>query len=261
MLVTPAQAEKWLKECNTHNRSLNDKKVLRFADFIKSGFWKHTHQGIAFSENNILIDGQHRLAAVVKANMPAIFDVTFGLPFDVQAVIDTEGGRTPTECLKLGMGMDVDKECVAIARAMIAPVSQSRVQIQDLAAFIKKYYEPIKWTDSIFPTHIKQVTTAALFATVARASLTEDRSRLIEFANCVMTGVVMNPKDDIAAIRLVRALGTLRTNGNQNRGDAYRYSQRAVRAFLDRQYIDKLYKAASELFPLPDDVSAQAQAA
>ena len=41
-----------------------------------------THQGIAFDENGVLQDGQHRLCAIVSANKPVDMMVTSGLSPD-----------------------------------------------------------------------------------------------------------------------------------------------------------------------------------
>ena len=49
MDVTPAIAERWICELNTHNRKLVDAHVERLAREMKAGRWRTTHQGIAFS--------------------------------------------------------------------------------------------------------------------------------------------------------------------------------------------------------------------
>ena len=38
-------------------------------EFEAVGQWASTHQGIAFADDDTLIDGQHRLLAIVKATM------------------------------------------------------------------------------------------------------------------------------------------------------------------------------------------------
>jgi hypothetical protein len=67
--VTPKMAKEWLA---THEniRPLSEKRVESLAEDMEKGRWKVTHQGICFDEDGKLIDGQHRLHAVVKANVP-----------------------------------------------------------------------------------------------------------------------------------------------------------------------------------------------
>ena len=67
VLVTPAMAMDWLDNANTSNRKVSDAHVQRLARDMTSGEWKLTHEGIAFDPSGILLDGQHRLWAVVMS--------------------------------------------------------------------------------------------------------------------------------------------------------------------------------------------------
>ena len=67
--VTPAQAQLWLTTLNKKNRPLNKTHVQRLANEMIRDGWKVTHQGIAFASNGELIDGQHRLSAVLASGV------------------------------------------------------------------------------------------------------------------------------------------------------------------------------------------------
>lgn len=67
--VTPELAAEWLKR-NTDNRALRKWHVDSLAAAILRNEWVLTHQGVAFSTDGRLLDGQHRLAAIVKAGQP-----------------------------------------------------------------------------------------------------------------------------------------------------------------------------------------------
>src|SRR5207249_3305120 len=67
--ITPARAAQWL-EANTTNRPLSRAVVRSFAEAMRRGEWLVTHQGIAFDLNSALVDGQHRLAAIIEADLP-----------------------------------------------------------------------------------------------------------------------------------------------------------------------------------------------
>lgn len=64
MLVTPKMATEWLAS-HENVRPLSKKRVESLAHDMQTGNWKVTHQGICFDEHDKLIDGQHRLHAVV----------------------------------------------------------------------------------------------------------------------------------------------------------------------------------------------------
>jgi hypothetical protein len=78
-LVTPQWAADVLANQNTHNRKLRKSWVEKLTRDITAGAFITTHQGIAFDENGTLLDGQHRLAAIVQANRPVNMLVTEGI--------------------------------------------------------------------------------------------------------------------------------------------------------------------------------------
>lgn len=67
--VTPAMAREWLM-ANTSNRSLRRVAVTAYARDIAAGNWEVTGEAVKFSEDGVLLDGQHRLAACVEADKP-----------------------------------------------------------------------------------------------------------------------------------------------------------------------------------------------
>lgn len=77
-IVTPDKAKEYLAT-NEGNRKLNMRVAGQLASEIREGRWQLTHQGIAFDENGVLIDGQHRLTAVVLADTPAELMVARGV--------------------------------------------------------------------------------------------------------------------------------------------------------------------------------------
>lgn len=79
MDVTPAMATDWLKN-NFCNRPIQKETVRAYARDMKGGQWVPTHQGLAFNDQDELIDGQHRLHAIMMAGVTIRMMVTFGLP-------------------------------------------------------------------------------------------------------------------------------------------------------------------------------------
>lgn len=67
--VTPEMAKEYLK-LNTSNRTLRTSKVRAYARDMLNGTWQLTGQGITISKDGVLLDGQHRLEAIVLANKP-----------------------------------------------------------------------------------------------------------------------------------------------------------------------------------------------
>lgn len=71
--ITPEKAKK-LIEMQPRNRKPISRKVDQYAQIILAGKWSASHpQGLIFNKQAELIDGQHRLLAVIKANIPVSF--------------------------------------------------------------------------------------------------------------------------------------------------------------------------------------------
>lgn len=98
--VTPAKAKAWLTESNADNRPLRKGWVTKLAEAIRRGEWQVTHQGIAFDENGVLLDGQHRLAAIGEAGTSVQMLVSRGVPAEVYDALDTGRARTAGDVLK-----------------------------------------------------------------------------------------------------------------------------------------------------------------
>ncbi len=91
--ITPAKAAEYLKS-NTLNRPLSKNYVLALADQMRRGQWRMNGEAIIFSESGRLLDGQHRLAAIIKSGVSVTMAVTRGISEDVFHTIDTGKGRT-----------------------------------------------------------------------------------------------------------------------------------------------------------------------
>ncbi|MFB6955342.1 hypothetical protein ACFCXP_37490 [Streptomyces niveus] len=96
--VTPELAESFLSKA-AMNRRLNMGQVRALAQTILRGEWKLTHQGIAFDSDGALLDGQHRLHAIIEAKTTVEMIVFEGLPKDVFPVLDTGKRRSAADTL------------------------------------------------------------------------------------------------------------------------------------------------------------------
>jgi hypothetical protein len=81
---------------------------------IKRGEWIPTHQGVAFAKSGKLIDGQHRLEAIVEANIPVEMLVVTGVRDDAYKVLDNGIKRTMADLT--GMHMRTAEVCRVLAR-------------------------------------------------------------------------------------------------------------------------------------------------
>ena len=87
-LITPEWAAEILQTKNSKNRKLRGWWAEALAAAIRRGEWITTHQGIAFDEDGNIIDGQHKLKAVVLAKIPIEMMVFHGVPRSAFSVLD-----------------------------------------------------------------------------------------------------------------------------------------------------------------------------
>lgn len=86
--ITPQVAERWLKLNYGGNRPLANDRVIEFATSMATGKWTLTHQGICFSDTGKLLDGQHRLSAIIKSGVSVQMLVVTGVSEDTFRAID-----------------------------------------------------------------------------------------------------------------------------------------------------------------------------
>jgi hypothetical protein len=98
--ISPAKAAEML-EANTTNRPLSRPVVKAFAEAMRRGDWMVTHQGIAFDGNGALVDGQHRLAAVIEADVPVEMTVFTEVDEGTFDVLDTGKRRSAADVLAI----------------------------------------------------------------------------------------------------------------------------------------------------------------
>lgn len=98
--ITPAVAEALLQR-NTINRPLNKNVVFRYARQMENGDWKSNGEAIRIGADGTLLDGQHRLAAIVKTGLSIPLLVVSGLEKDVICTIDTGKPRSIADHLEI----------------------------------------------------------------------------------------------------------------------------------------------------------------
>lgn len=98
-LITPNLARELL-EGNTHNRSVNQKRIRELAELHGTPFWKETGDPIRITDDGILVDGQHRLLAIAQSGVPVHYFIMRGVDLTAQEVIDTGSRRTLASMLQ-----------------------------------------------------------------------------------------------------------------------------------------------------------------
>ena len=129
MLITPSIADGMLK-LNVSNRRQRRWWAEALAAAMRRGEWKATHQGIAFSISGKLIDGQHRLMAIVKSGISQLMLVVYDVPDDAFSVLDIGVKRTISDTT--GLSKKTAEAC-RLAAAIVNGGSVTPQQVTEVA--------------------------------------------------------------------------------------------------------------------------------
>lgn len=122
ILVTPEIAAEWI-ETQEVNRKVSQNVIERYTKAMKEKRWTNTGEFIKFDWDGRLIDGQHRLWAVIESGIKIHLDVLRGLDPKSQDYMDT--GKTRTQGDTLSMRGIVNANEVATAVGLFFEYSQS----------------------------------------------------------------------------------------------------------------------------------------
>jgi hypothetical protein len=98
--LTPAVAESLLRQ-NHRNRSLRPDYVRQLAGAMERGEWILNGEPIQLAEDGTVLNGQHRLSAIVESQTTVRMLVVRGLPTGSQKTMDVGARRTLSDVLSL----------------------------------------------------------------------------------------------------------------------------------------------------------------
>lgn len=133
--VTPAMAKEFLKK-NNANRTVRTRTVSALASAIQRGEWKLSHQAIAFDPDGNLLDGQHRLLAIVESGRTVPCLLALNADPNTFDVLDIGVRRNNADII--GDHTRVVEVCNLIADLM-EPGSDKRCSAQQVAPYHKVF--------------------------------------------------------------------------------------------------------------------------
>jgi hypothetical protein len=98
--ISPKTASDWLRG-NRLNRPVRRRHVAFLSREITEGLWQVNGQAIIIGENEDVIDGQHRLLAIIDSGLTIQSLVVYGVPKEAFKTIDTGAVRTGSDALSV----------------------------------------------------------------------------------------------------------------------------------------------------------------
>lgn len=250
--ITPEIATNYLNK-NPKNRNMNMRTVSSYARQMKNGSWQMNGESIKLDENNQLIDGQHRMSAVVKAGIPVDMMVTFGIPTDAIKTIDTGKPRSNADHLRIH-GFNGDLNVIAAAIRIINDFTDGKYQEKhekltptEVIEFCEKHsgvfhsLERVPTGDKFLPRSIA----VGLHYVFSK----HNAARAEEFFAQLSSGANLSPKSPVLALR-ARLIGVQAESkrARVNRRMYVSYAVAAFNSYCQRRELSHLqYRHESEI--------------
>ncbi len=249
ILVTPELAAKWLLK-NTSNRAVRKGRVKAFARDMKAGAWSFNPQPISFGTDDGILDGQHRLLAIIESGVSVQMAVWFDVPVASRSVMDLGTPRG----LRDVAGISVLEAAVVMAmmRGMIKmPIIPT---MAERAAFYRRFSTEIDSVFLIYRSSRHGLRQAAVYAAICRAMFHVPLEELELFCKVLESGMPNGEDRDATVIRLRDRLTepTRAVVGGRHSLEVYAITTSAIRAFVEGRVLSKIYATSTDLYPLPD---------
>lgn len=122
--VDPATAQRWLAN-NKVNRSLRLAKVNQYANDMAAGRWALSNDAICFAPDGTLLNGQHRLHAVIKSGATIVMLIARNMPPESMTSMDIGSSRTAADALRFDG--EVSTHLLAAAAKLAIVYSDGRI--------------------------------------------------------------------------------------------------------------------------------------
>ena len=199
ILVTPTLAKQYL-EANVKNRNVNQGQVIFYANQMESGKWKEdTGECIKISKEGVILDGQHRLLAIIRSNKSMFFHFALDVEQDVFSVLDTGKQRSAGDVFKI--------EGISYATAIPAVIScyhlyknniyikdsgkhkkLSNSQILDTYNNDRLYWNELVKKAEIFKKDFQKILTSAMLGGIYAILNDIDKNKSLDFMQQLTTG-------------------------------------------------------------------------
>lgn len=249
LTVTPEMAREILGEHKNYRR-LGIKRVQIYAEAMENNRWSIA-QPLMFCSDGHLIDGQHRLEAVIRSGTPQNFTILTGIPKNSVSAIDGGQPRSGNQVL-----LSERPDSMAVAQVIRAvshlPSTEGRATLNSELPFLWDKYQPHIYVGcEITSIKNKGICKAAFRAAVVRCLMAYPDSEQIvrTLVNETTTGIFRKSKNAGILMRLLLApYGA----GGSDKSKLYLRSTRILFAEIQNTQLSKIPAATIDFFPLPE---------
>lgn len=255
-IITPAIAKEMMKR-NPRNRNVIQGSLNHYIRQINEGQWKLNGDTIRFDTDDNLMDGQHRLLAIIETGISMKCMIARNLNKDAMPTIDTGRMRTVADHLKLQHRFETSNYASVAAAIVILSRFEGRKYIErkgqrltpaEAIAFLEQNGAMLKSVDATGPELFKMLTPSVTIA-MHYLFCKIDRFRAEEFFEKLKSGENLGKTSPILKLRtelLGRQRGSDKRRGIANKRAYIYYMVSAFEAFLSGRKIDGFEKLTVE---------------
>lgn len=162
MIVTPEMASAWLEKNIEKNRKLKERLENKYLAAMTRGRWnERSGETVKFDEDGNMIDGQHRLRALIRYGKPLWFSVSYNCARDAFKNLDTGATRKGPDVLSIDLedgknlnilssvltlihraGAGFNQTTYSPSNDMILELAERHPGAQESVAFVLKHRTP-----------------------------------------------------------------------------------------------------------------------
>lgn len=275
--VDPALANVLLGNEKNINRSVKKNKVIQFARDMRNGEWRLGDSQICLSVDGLLMNGQHRLLAIIKSNTTQEFSFSYGCTKDIMDKIDNGTTRSLHDVTSID-GSSLKPYAIQMAtylrqQTMQSPIPKTATRTEE-KAFAYKYEKYLTEVCNIFrkagrtppfPGFNVGSDAGAAFVRafvyysndpVALNRVKELANSLANSEDYLLSKMDNNPKNSAFSLLFDYLCFNKKQDGN-GRGSRYRKTENAIQHYVNGYNLKNLKESEQELFLLPCEIEAK----
>lgn len=227
--VGPPIAKEWLELNHERNRTVSWPRVKTISRDMKAGAWKLTHQAICFGGDGKLIDGQHRLYAVVDADVTVpMLVVRSSLSFDDP--IDRGAGRSIAFLMGTTSNVAAGLNTLRMLEYGLKGRTQTGTTVAETKSVLARHREPIEALN-LLHTRLRGGVSAALVW-----AWPVDPRTIEQFSREIILGEMLKRGDPAYSLR-----EWLSRNKKEGRWEVCMAALNCARARLVSESLDKIF--------------------
>jgi hypothetical protein len=254
ILVTVSMAENWLANMIENQRKPSAATVNKYAKEMVVGKWE-VSSPLSFNDEGQLIDGQHRLLAVVKSGVSTPFLTVGNLPKSAALKFDLGKNRTTQNIANLhGYDWIKLKQISTYTSMFLSPTTSAKAPLLSMDEKLEGIVKHRDAMDFVISRVHGTWQNACFSSVVARAYYSQNHQRLEEFLEVLTTGTCKVDGDSAASA--LRELW-MRKKASMNDGAGsrlmlIRLTTSALKRFIKREKTKSLQETKTNYFPADD---------